>query len=142
MNTYIIITAVVAFALGLCAMRYYYNHLKNCKKEFFSMYKERPLEWRDTQVMSPYPGALVALKHEKYGVTFGYVVGIDGEIMVAELPKDLTPLTIDVEIHYQPLCCWRRWAYATSYIRDRQMLLPTKAKFDAAYSNTKQDDHQ
>jgi hypothetical protein len=69
-------------------------------------------------------------------------VGINGEIMVAELPKDLTPPTIDVEIHYQPLCSWRRWAYATSYVRDRQMLLPTKVKFEVAYPNLKQDDHQ
>lgn len=135
MSIYIIITAVVAFTLGLMAMRYYYDHLKNCKKEFFSMQNERPLEWQDTNLKPPYPGALVALKHEKYGVTFGYVFGRGGQITVAELPKHLEPPSIDVEIKYNPLCCWRRWAYATSYIRDREILCTMQQKYEIAYPN-------
>ena len=133
--TYYIITAAAAFILGVLAMRYYYNYLRNVKEEFFSMLKERPNEWHDTQEL-PCPGSLLALKHEKEGITFGYVMGMHGDIVVAELPKYLIPPKTDVEIKYIPLVCWKRWAYATNYIRAVDTLCPMRKKYEINYPET------
>lgn len=130
----VIILSVLCLLLAFALAKTYDN--KRELSEAFLYRKPQLYEWHKMDDL-PCPGSFVVC--EKPGpshlLTYGYVVGKAGEVVILDLPSSIKPPSVTIEPYCTPFTTryYVRWSYMMPRLLPTQVLSTYKQRYETEY---------